>query len=212
MNIFQKLYVNFLISLKPIVKAIGKIYPKSSDKERVFYYYDYLIKILKPGYVILTISDDHLSNLINPSRWKHSVVYVGTETYHTSVGEVEIPTVVEATGEGVISRSITRMLASKDRIAVLRPTKELLKNQKQIDSFVKFVKKQVLKPYDYGFDSFSKNKHSSFYCHELTYAGITAVNPEANFYLKDFAGIKTVTGDDLFKMIEKKKFELVWIC
>ncbi len=197
----QSIYFHILITVKPILLWLGKIYPNFSSKEHIFKRYYEIENSLNPGDIILTKSDAHLSNLTNIGYWKHAVVYVGKEK--------GIPMVVEAIGEGVVKRTLVEMLSSKDRIAILRPTTKLIQNQKQMDAFVSWVKEQVGKPYDYMFDTFSANAHANFYCSEIPYVGIRKVNVEADFGLRATHGILTVTPMDLFNMIAKLKFALI---
>jgi uncharacterized protein YycO len=133
---------------------MGKIYYKPTSKEHIFKRYYDIEGLLKVGDIILTKSDTHLSNLTNIGYWKHAMVYVGGK----------FPFITEAIGEGVVKRTLVEMLASKDRLVVLRPTNKLIYGQNQIDTMVDFLTNQIGKTYDYNFDSFTKDSDSSFYC------------------------------------------------
>lgn len=190
-------YFWILKTFKPILKFIGSIYLKSTSKEHIFRHYYLIESKLKPGDVILTKSDGHLSNLTNLGFWKHAVVFVGGD----------LPYVVEAIGDGVVKRTLVEMLSSKDRICILRPTERLISGASQLESYLNFILLQVGKKYDYAFDSFTQSSEESFYCSELVYSGIKAGNPEAPFDLRSTFGIKTVSPMDLYNMVSRAKFE-----
>jgi uncharacterized protein YycO len=199
--LIQYLYFRILLAVKPVIVFIGKIYPKLSSKEHIFKQYYNIESLVRPGDVILTKSDGHLSNLTNIGYWKHALICVSGERFKQDI--------VEAIGKGVVRRSLIEMLASKDRIIILRPTSKLIENKEQTQKSIEFVLNQVGKPYDYKFDSFTHSSTESFYCSELIYSSIKSANPSADFNLRSSFGIKTVTPMDLYNMVSKGKFEII---
>lgn len=214
-KIIQSIYFHILTTLKPFLLFIGKIYPKFSSKEHIFEQLTTIKALLVPGDIILTKSDAHLSNITNLGYWKHGLIYMGTEEVIVNNRKMEEHIIVEAIGEGVVKRTLEEMLASKDRILIIRATDKLLDENKFLeavkcwDNFFTFVKEQIGKPYDYSFDSFSNRSHESFYCTELIYKAFKYAFPLSNFDLRPTYGILTVTPMDLFNMIAKGKFEKI---
>lgn len=213
-KLIQSAYFHILAFFRPALEWMGKIYPKFSSKEHIFENLTNIKSVLAPGDIILTKSDAHLSNITNLGYWKHAVIYMGTDIVEVNHTKQEIYTIVEAIGEGVVKRTLEEMLASKDRILIIRATNKLMPNDLVNgvacwDRFFKFVYDQVGKLYDYNFDSFSKDSHKSFYCTELVYLAFIHANPEADFELRSTYGIQTVSPMDLYNMIGKGKFKLI---
>lgn len=202
MKLTQKIYFAVVKLFYPLLRFLENIYVKQTNKEHIFSRFYEILSYIKAGDIMLTVSDLHATNLVNIGKWKHAIVYSG------EIGG--IPTVVEAVGEGVVERSLIECLASKDKLIILRPTEKLL-HQHQIGEFLEFVRKQVGKPYDYNFDNMTGKKLDTFYCSELVYEGVTHANPEAEFNLRDFYGVHTVTPTDLFNMSAEKvgKFKVI---
>jgi uncharacterized protein YycO len=200
MNYFiQKLYFLMFKLMKPLIVNIGKLYPRSTSKEHIFKKYYEIESCLVPGDVILTKSDGHVSNLVNWGYWKHAMVFVGGEK----------PYIIEAIGEGVIKRTLIEMLASKDRVVILRPQLVLINNENQMNKYVDYVSAQVGKSYDHSFYSFTQSSENSFYCSELVFSGINHGNPNSEFDLRNSFGIMTVKPMDLYNMVSKNKFEKI---
>lgn len=192
---FQTLYFTFVKLLIPIIQFIGKIHLPFTSKEKLMSNYYEIESLLQHGDVILSTSYGHLSNIINPSKWKHALMYVGKEN--------NIPYIIEAVGEGVVKKSLAQWLSSKDEICILRFNEEILSPIQKIEA-VNWIKKQLGKPYDYSFDSQTNDKFKNFYCSELVYYSIKAGNPEAPIELRNTNGIKTITPNDYYNMKDKK--------
>lgn len=198
----QYIYFQILRTFRPLIEFIGGLYLKSTSKEHIFKQYYNIESLIRPGDVLLTKSDGHLSNLINGGYWKHALVCVSGTRFKQEI--------VEAIGEGVVRKPLIECLSSKDRLVILRPTTKLIQNPAQNENFINYVIAQVGKPYDMDFDSFTQSSEKSFYCSELVYAGIKNANPSADFDLRVTFGIKTVAPMDLYKMASKGKFEIVF--
>lgn len=197
---FQTLYFTFVKCLIPIIQFIGKIHLPFTSKEKLMRDYYEIESILQIGDIILSTSYGHLSNLINPSKWKHALMYVGKEN--------NIPYIIEAVGEGVVKKSLAQWLSSKDEICILR-TKEFILNAEQKLNAVKWIKEQLGKPYDYSFDSQTSDKFKNFYCSELVYYAIKAGNKDAQIDLRNTNGILTITPNDYYNM-KNKKTDLIY--
>jgi uncharacterized protein YycO len=194
---FQTLYFTFVKCLIPIIQFIGKIHLPFTSKEKLMSDYYEIESLLQHGDVILSTSYGHLSNLVNPSKWKHALMYIGKEN--------NIPYIIEAVGEGVVKKSLAQWLSSKDEICILRFNEEILSPIQKIE-MVNWIKKQLGKPYDYSFDSQTQDKFKNFYCSELVYYAIKSANPKAQIELRDTNGILTITPSDYYNMIGKKNY------
>jgi len=195
----QVLYFWTLKITKPFIVYLGKLYQKSTNKEHIFKKYYEIEQALKPGDILLTKSDGHFSNLINHGYWKHALVFVGGEK----------PFIVEAIGMGVVKRTLIEMLASKDRLVILRPTEKLIANDEQMNAYIDYTIQQIGKKYDTAFDSFTQSSEDAFYCSELVYSGVKHGNPQADFELRSSFGIMTVKPGDLYNMHTKGKVSIV---
>jgi uncharacterized protein YycO len=199
--LFQTIYFSFVRCLIPLITFIGKIKLPFVSKEEIMDEFYNIQNILQPGDILLTNSSGHLSNLLNPSHWKHCTIYVGIED--------NIPYIVEAVGKGVVKKQLVSWLGSKDKISIVR-TEPIIMTTKQIPKMIKFIKDQLGKPYDYTFDSVSENTYSTFYCSELAYFGIKHANPDCNFNMRseNFWGVSTVLPSDFYDA--KTKFKHVY--
>ncbi len=185
--------------LVPLVKLVGKISLPFTKKDPMINFYN-IKKILKPMDIILTTSYGHLSNLFNPGKFKHSLAYIGEEK--------GIPLIIESIGEGVVKKTLVECLSTKDVIAVLRPKKNVISDTRQVNKAIRWLKKQVGKPYDFVFDMNSQKRFNNFFCSELIYFSIKHVNPETEFVLRNTFGVPTVTPTDFYRA--KKKFQLIY--
>jgi uncharacterized protein YycO len=194
---FQTLYFTFVKCLIPIIQFIGKIHLPFTSKEKIMSDYYEIESLLQHGDVILSTSYGHLSNLVNPSKWKHALMYIGKEN--------NIPYIIEAVGDGVVKKSLAQWLSSKDEICVLRFRDSILDATQKLNATL-WIREQLGKPYDYSFDSQTQDKFKNFYCSELVYYSIKSSNPEAKIDLRDTNGILTITPSDYYNMIGKKNY------
>ena len=150
----------FLILIRPLIIYLGKLKMPYTSKTHVLRHFYYIVKTIKPGDTILSISRGHFSNLllsiVNRGFYKHSAIYIGVEN--------EIPMVVEAISEGVVKKSLIHFLADKDEVAFIRPNPNIADSE-TIYLSNKWLEKQIGKPYDYNF-SFN---NEDFYCIELNF-------------------------------------------
>ena len=192
---FQTLYFTFVKCLIPIIQFIGKIHLPFTSKEKLMSDYYEIESILQHGDIILSTSYGHLSNLINPSKLKHALMYIGKEN--------NIPYIIEAVGEGVVKKSLAQWLSSKDEICILRFKDFILDNTQKLKATL-WIREQLGKPYDYSFDSQTQDKFKNFYCSELVFYATKAANKDAPIELRDTNGILTITPSDYYNMIGKK--------
>ena len=181
----------------PAVRFIGKIKSPYSHKKAIREYYK-IVNSLKPLDVILSNTYGHLSNLFNPGKWKHAIIYLGVEN--------DIPMVAEAIGEGVVKRPLVECIAEKDRIAVMRLKDKIKKVEER--KALEWANKQVGKGYDYRFDMETYHKFDNFYCSEYAYYTLKQAKPKMNFTLKEYLGAKTVKPVDF--IYARDKFDLIY--
>ena len=178
---------NYILNLAtPLVKYLGKVHlPFTVKKIDGEFYFKYLKK-LKPGDVILSTTKGQLSNLYNPTKFKHCAMYLG---------EIDgIPYVIEATAKGVIKTDLVTHFLTKDEIKILRPV-----FLNAIDH--KFINENAYQifqgtAYDYMFTK----GNNSYYCYELAVCILETVSniiiyPKDSFFRKPYYGPKTFLND-----------------
>jgi hypothetical protein len=185
--------------LIPLVKIIGKITLPYTKKDPMINFY-IIKKLLRPMDIILTTSYGHLSNLFNPGKFKHALAYIGEEK--------GIPVIIESIGEGVVKKTLVECLSTKDVIAILRPKKNVISSNSQVNKAIRWLENQVGKPYDFVFDMNSQKRFKNFFCSELIYFSIKHVNPETEFVLMNTFGVPTVTPADFYRA--HNKFQLIY--
>lgn len=97
-----------------------------------------IIPLLQPGDVGLRLSKGFLSNLLIPGEYKHVWLHMDSGPY---------PTIVEATGDGVLQKSARNPLRA-DRLLILRPK---LPQAAKLEA-VERAKTILNLPYDVWFD------------------------------------------------------------
>lgn len=104
-----------------------------------------IMKIIKPGDILLRRYEHYLDSALIPGKYSHSGIYVGNHT------------IIHAVAEGVREIDIIDYCLS-DGLLLLRP-------KKGIKKAVKRAKDSLGCCYDFKFNS---SDSSAFYCHELT--------------------------------------------
>ena len=117
-----------------------------------------IIKIIKPGDIVLRKYNHYLDSIFIPGEYSHSGIYIGKNK------------IVHAIAEGVQEIDVIDFFQC-DKACVLRPKKGIKKALQR-------VKKWIGKNYDFKFNS---SDSSAFYCHELTATAYKELNIEA-FY------------------------------
>jgi hypothetical protein len=184
--------------LNPLVKIIGKIKSPFVKEKMALSYTPEILDTLQPLDIILSKSLGHLSNVFNPGKWKHAIIYLGIEN--------GIPMIAEAIGRGVIKRNLYECLADKNFIAICRTKEKLTKTA--ITKGVDFANAQVGKGYDYDFDMFSGHKYQNFFCSELAYYTLKEAIPNLKFKLMKSLGVETVSPNDFYQA--DKHFDVVF--
>lgn len=175
-----------LTKVSPFVKWFGSLHlPFTRKKITGKDYYKWRDNITI-GDVFLTTTNGELSNLINPSKIKHSGLYVG------DILGNEIKYVAEATGKGVVLTDLVTFLTTKDMVIGCR-----LKDKK--DDLYQFelqqhVKRYVGREYDYIFNS----GKDSFYCFELCAQCIKDCDPKIQIKQFEIVAGKSVYSEDTF--------------
>lgn len=181
-----------LTFFKPAIYIAGKISLPWMKKKAIRYFHEISEKG-QPLDVLLTNSKGHLSNWINPGKWKHVIVYLGKLNY----GDYKaIPMVAEAIGEGVVIRPLVECLQDKDELMALRGTERILGKKPNFKAAIQFTYEQEGKPYDFLFDAGSRHRLKSFCCSELEYAALRVANPKLDFTPRMILGVPTVAPMD----------------
>ncbi len=186
-------------TLEPLVRFIGKIHDPFLKDVMALSEAPTILDTLQPLDIILATTLAHLSNVFNPGKWKHAIIYIGKD-------ENGVPMIIEAIGKGVIKRSLYECLATKNYISICRVKEQLTK--KAINRGLAFCEAQVGKPYDYGFDMVTGHKYQNFFCSELAYYTLKEALPDLDFKLMKSLGVNTVSPGDFYKA--KKKFDVVF--
>jgi uncharacterized protein YycO len=108
-----------------------------------------ILKLIKPGDILLRRYDGYLNTLCTPGFWGHAAICIGDNVIH-------------AVGEGVIEEDLLDFCRT-DSIAVLRVNKKLLTGL-AINNAIKMLGK----PYDYDFSPYGGTaKLDAMYCTKL---------------------------------------------
>ncbi len=139
-----------VIWLQPLIEWFAKIRIPYSKKRITGKEYYKMRDEIKPGAVLLTSVCGELSNLINPSDYKHGAVYVGGD---------KVKYVIEATSKGVIKTDLVTFMLTKDKIRVYDPLLSTEMRQMAVSA----APYHIGTPYDFAFDL----KNERFYCFEF---------------------------------------------
>lgn len=180
--------------VRPLVILIGKIHVPYSVKSAAKSYFE-ILDVIQPGDIILSTTYGHASNLGNPGKFKHAILYIGIEN--------KKPMIIEAIGEGVIKRTLVECIAEKDKIAVIR-SNEISQDSPNLKDALKWANSQVGKPYDYDFDTTGNDKYDNFFCSEFCLDFWHIVNPDISFVLMEVFGVSTVSPNDFYNASPKK--------
>jgi uncharacterized protein YycO len=176
-----------LRSMYPILKWLSEIYPERLVNA------DFVKEVLskiQPGDVLVTRENMVMTNFFIPGFWTHALIYVGDGM------------IVEATGIGVHTTPLEKLLYSKDHVAVLRPK---FADAVQCALAVNEAKSLEGDPYDYDFTGDNR----AFYCAEVIwYAYDQAMKPAPSPFTKRITwGVQTVTPQDFYQATDK--FDLI---
>lgn len=160
-----------------------------------------LIKLMKPGDVIVTRHDFVASNLFLPGYWPHAALYIGSEKERKTLGvrldndianrwSGEIRT-LEAKKDGVLFRPAEETL-EVDECVIIRPELE----SKQIAEALSRVSKHEGKGYNFDFDFFRSDQ---LVCTEVIYRAFDGLG-EINFKLIERAGRFSLSAEDILDM------------
>ena len=180
--------------MRPIVIFIGKIHVPYSVKSAAKSYFD-ILKVIQPGDVILSTTYGHASNLGNPGKFKHAILYIGAENSK--------PMIIEAIGEGVVKRTLVECIAEKDKIAVIR-SNEISQDSPNLKVALEWANAQVGKPYDYDFDTTGNDKYDNFFCSEFCLDVWHLIKADISFTLMEVFGVLTVVPTDFYRAAPKK--------
>lgn len=171
-----------------LVELIRSPYSKKQMK-----YQDVLdvLKVIKPGDIIVTRTMGEFSTVVIPGFWKHAALYVGDET------------IIHAVAPVVTKEHIQNLIMRTDFVAVMRLN---VINDKLAYKIIEAAKTFLGLPYDFYFDVESEK---SMYCSELIYHSINDGLETKAVELRDRFGVKSFTADDCFK--HRKLFNCVYV-
>jgi uncharacterized protein YycO len=173
--------------LKPISVWAGKAHYAPHERLIRAGMIEDMLTVMKSGDVIVTYSRGELTNYFIEGPYKHAAIYIGAGV------------IIQAIGKGVSIENFEDFCASKDRIAILRPT---FCDEGTRELAAWNVMSQVGKPYDYYFEI----GDGAFYCAELIeWAYRNATKGASPFTKRD-----TVLPSDFYQA--KSKFTLVIEC
>jgi hypothetical protein len=146
-------------------------------------HYREVIKIIKPGDVLLSRSEQYLDTHLIPGFWTHAGFYFG--------GTKE--RVIHAISDGVIIEDIINFMRT-DVLVVLRP------REHYIERAIALAKSMINMEYDFIFDFSDKNRLS---CTELIYCCYPRlIQPRKRM------GKMIVVADDIF--FDTESFTVIW--
>ncbi len=166
-----------------------------------------LLKILRPGDVIVTRHDDAMSNLFLPGFWPHAALFIGSVEERRSLGVPIVPgsdgaiNVLEARKDGVLFRELDDTL-EVDACCVIRP----MIGEAEIAEGLRRAQSHAGKLYDFEFD-FSRS--ARLVCTEVVYRGFHGVGG-IEFALSRRAGRLCLSAEQLLdRAVEGTGFEPV---
>lgn len=147
-------------------------------------HYREVMKVIKPGDVLLSRSEQYLDTYLIPGFWTHAGFYFG--------GTKE--RVIHAISDGVIIEDIINFMRT-DALVVLRP------HEHHIERAISLAKSMINMEYDFIFD-FSDSDTAKVSCTELIYMCYhKLIKPTKRF------GKPIVIADDIYN---NKNFTVVW--
>lgn len=151
-----------------------------------------VLKIIKPGDIILRRYDNYLNNYFIPGFWKHVGLTISKRT------------VLHALNKGVLEEDLIQFCRT-DHICIIRVKSATPAQTKQI---IKNAKKFMGAKYDYDFDGFSDD---AIYCSELVAKSIRFLFEMCPEHLK-FLGVlknkKIILPQQFFN---DSRFEIIYI-
>jgi uncharacterized protein YycO len=130
-----------------------------------------LLKLARPGDVILTHTKYSLANSLIPGKWDHAALVYKEDL------------VIQATTHGVGVAGFSRLCTGVDAVCLLRP---MFATEGQRSQAVMNALSQVGKPYDFDFE-YRLDGGNSFYCSELVWWSYdVALQPAVAPFKPDF--------------------------
>lgn len=146
-------------------------------------HYRSAMKVIKPGDVLLSRSEQYLDTYLIPGFWTHAGFYFGGTRDR----------VIHAISDGVLIEDIINFMRA-DMMVVLRP------QEHHIERAIALAKSMINMEYDFIFDFNNKNRLS---CTELIYCCYPRL-----VKLRKKMGKMMVVADDIF--FDTENFKVVW--
>ena len=189
--------------IRPFVIWMGKVKMPFTSKQHIFSKFYEIQGMLKDGDIILSTSKGHLSKLfqkfVNKGKYNHTLIYAGEMEGH--------PSIVEAIGEGVLSKTLPLFLSDKDSICIIRPLQNVA-TAEQKKKAIEFAKNQIGKSYDFLFEVGGGEGNKAYYCSELIFEAYKSANPNIGFMRRETLGYSSVAPNDFYNA--KKFFEVIY--
>ncbi len=168
---------------------------------------DKLIKILRPGDVVVTRHDDALSNLFLPGYWPHAALFIGQHPEPNTLNEFQYSGEVadelcflEAKKDGVRVRPFSETLAV-DELIVLRSKLDDQDRQQVIERGLEHAGKM----YDFLFDFSTSDR---LVCTEVIYRSYHGTGP-VQFELREVGGRLCLPAEEFLSQSFDCGFSLV---
>jgi len=180
----------------PAVRWLGGLHLPFTHKKVSALMVRDMIKVMRPGDILVSTALGEFSNLLIKGRYKHVSIFCSEHC------------VVESVKQGVRSIDIFQALMTRDRVMVLRSLEATPEQAKEAADIAMGL---IGTPYDWGFmiperDSAESNKE--FYCAELIWHCHRVANPDTKFTLREVFGVRTVIPDHFAEA--KKYWQTVW--
>ena len=187
----------FLVAITPLSKLLGKLHLSPSKRRCKATHARSIAARAQAGDILLSRMAGELSNIAIEGYWSHSAIFIGGE----------IPTIVDATGDGVREVDLFDFVLSKDNVVLLRPNLPENTRQAAAQGALQFVGR----PYDYLFES----SDEAFYCSELAWtalnnASIATEGKPFSFTKRQVWGEYTVLPQDFINAT--KHFQSLYKC
>lgn len=171
-------------------RIIGPIHAPWTHKKTSFKDVCEVMKLLRPGDVLVDRTRGELTTLCIPGFWKHAAVYDGKRN------------VIEAVNPFVRKNSIVDFIMHTDHVAVLRVKKISIAKGKII---ARRAETHLGKKYDYRL---SASNTKEVYCSEIAFDSVNFAMGKGYVQLHRVFGAMTITPNDLYN--DREKFDLIW--
>ena len=178
-NFWLKARRGFLKIAYPFSRRMGEVHSPWSQKKISSRDYRAIDALIKPGDVVLSLTQGQLVNAFIPGFWSHAAIYAGDNK------------IIEAIGKGVVETDMIDAVMTCDYVMVRRPT---FATEAQRTEAVAWARTKLGSQYDLFFNQ----NNDAFYCSELVWMAYQhSVGPDVPFTRRQTLGVDTVSPDDI---------------